>query len=1219
LQAKVGHGFSPSGILDRRGLSIALLALQAAGKFKKRLAKKAEDGAMAGAAASPSNLSTPGMLKTLTAVGKFKKAAKRVPRKEEGQDEESKRKSFRKSMEARKSLMSAKSDHDEEDFDDLGEDGGLGSSRSLPQSLQRSSSAPAMAYEKTTISVTRMRSWAGAQREEYDAYWREERAIDKGIFPGSDADRLRGLLVHRHGTCVCGWRLAIDKRNMHRIGSAEFYAALRRLGYSGSAQAAWKELTASRSMITLADLDTEGARCLSDFYRAFREQVGRISELVAGSDCQRVDKESFLKKTYDKRIRGIGAMHYAVDFKATFRYLQTVKGFVTLTDCEWLENYCERGKRKKKEVEDVTKVEERAARAARSAGKQAVKEFRALLQHKYGSVTNAWHKALDPQGRGQIRIDDLSGFCTKNGYKRDLKDLLEGLTGGEQYFVKLEDLEPAAVRALEGFKKACEDRFGSVVEAFRQLEAERKPLVSQEEFTRWCKEVYQGPGSHKTLWRYLDEDDKGTIVLDAIDEGAVLQLYDKEFGVFSKANWDKAKETLAEMESRAAKPERPTLLQREIERSAANKRVESGKPHLQSLTAHCEARFGSLIRAWQAVFDLKGTGKVTKTQFYVGCKSAGYTGNLDAVWADLGKSTSSSTVKYKDLDAHAADEIRKFKELAVDRYITIHDALAKVSTSKSKANPKVTLDEFSKLCSRLGIDKEKHERLFAVLDAPGRKLLSAKSLEWLNDTRDTEEKALSSQLVTLTTQRKNLWDDKLKHLRPPSRAAALEKQGAKLEEGREKRKAHTELAGSREQLLRTLCGSKFAGITRGWQLALDTEREGELNLEEFTTGMQRVGLLSPNADDAEHDKVDRLFELLDEDKLKSVTLSNLDRGATSTALSVFRQRCERRFGGLQQAFQEFDPTGSGECTTKDFRHMCHVLNCPDHAHRLLQLLDPEENGSVKFEEIDREVADAAKEFTEELAASKKRILRIRKKQRGAHMYKETPAIGVQVGPEVRAKERELQPARQMVKDLRLQLCHRYGSVPRAWRKKLSPGGNVKIGLEEFSSACEACKLTGDVTAAWRLLVPSGNGLTLEELEPEVKEDVREFKSRLVESYGSIESAIDAADADGTFNFNFASFKALCDYVQFRRNERRLFDYFDKTGKGEVDLDIVFPDEASNVEIKRDEDERRKSLWREAHEKRLEESRRRVRGLPVLEDFEDAGEEEEEEEDEEDDD
>lgn len=1213
-----------------------LTALQAAGKFKKSLRKPgdAEESEPADSEppSTPGNFS--GTLGALRAVGKFKKLASStsVDRSESAgdvaaddvQSPTSPGQGWRQAVEAQSNPLSPSSSSKkemgpkEDDADDLTDDGEDGSqSTRRRRGLGHSSSAPAMAYEKWTVSVSRMSSWMTSQKAELEEHWRTEQQLDKATYALTAADNLRGLLLHQHGTCTRGWRTAIDKKGMHRIGRIDFYMAMRELGFSGDSKAAWTELSCERGTITLADLDTDAARMLSDFYRAFLANVGRISDLVAGAETLRVDKEAFLKRC--KVLAKVESGEGLLDLKAVFKALQTIIGFVTQADCDWLEHYCERGKRKPRQSNEADE-EERAARAARKAAKQAVTDFRLLLQHRYGSVVGAWHKVLDKGGRGAINFQDLSGFCDQFGYKRDVADLWQGLTGGEKFSVRLEDLEPAAVRSLENFKTACEKRFGSVTTAFVELKAEKKPLVSKEEFTRWCKEILHVSGTHKTLYNYLDETDVGYIVLDAVDAHAARNA-------FSKEKLDKANTTLVGLESNAGKQGHPTLLQREINRGQVNKRpADAPGTHLKAFIDYIEEQFGSKIRAWQAVFDVKRKGKLpkgklTKKEFAATCVMLGYRGSVDLIWEDMGKSNE-STLKYKDLDPDAGDEIRDFKEIAIDRYVTVHDALSKVTTSKNKNNPRASREQFKTLCWRLKIDQSKRDNLFNLLDAPGRNVVSAKSLEWLSDMKDGvgEEKALANILTTLAAKRDERWTQKLTNMRPPPRLECVEAQKEKIKATRANRKAKKDIENSREELLRSLSSPQFGGITRGWQLGLDKDREGELGLEEFTDGMKRVGLLKNNADDAAHDRVDRLFELLEDPEEKVVTLSNLDRGATSKALVDFRFGCIQRFGSLQIAFQEYDPKGTGQVTTKQFRAMCHEVKCADRAFRLLQLLDPSDTGHIRFEEIDKDVATSAQDFCQGRANLRKNNRKIAEKKRGAHMFKEPPPINVPSGPAVRAKEREKQPSLNIIRDLRLQLCHRHGSVPRAWRKKLSPEGEAKIGYDVFLEACKACKLTGDFEAAWKLLSKKGAPVTLEELEPAVVEDMRELRKRLTESFGSIEEALESADADGSFTFKFKGFKTLCDYIQFRRNERRLFDYLDKKGEDKVDFGSVFPTEVERVQKKRVEEETRKQLWQEAQERRLEASRRRVAGLPPLEDLfvpkEDLGEDGEESSDEE---
>eukprot|EP00933_Yihiella_yeosuensis_P018408 TRINITY_DN15119_c0_g1_i1.p1 TRINITY_DN15119_c0_g1~~TRINITY_DN15119_c0_g1_i1.p1 ORF type:complete len:512 (+),score=87.59 TRINITY_DN15119_c0_g1_i1:127-1662(+) len=47
------------------------------------------------------------------------------------------------------------------------------------------------------------------------------------------------------------------------------------------------------------------------------------------------------------------------------------------------------------------------------------------------------------------------------------------------------------------------------------------------------------------------------------------------------------------------------------------------------------AKFGSVEDAWDAVFDLDGSGGINFTEFAVGCKAAGYVGNATRLWAAL--------------------------------------------------------------------------------------------------------------------------------------------------------------------------------------------------------------------------------------------------------------------------------------------------------------------------------------------------------------------------------------------------------------------------------------------------------------------------------------------------------------------------------------------------------------------------------------------------------
>merc|ERR1719326_2659863 len=131
----------------------------------------------------------------------------------------------------------------------------------------------------------------------------------------------------------------------------------------------------------------------------------------------------------------------------------------------------------------------------------------------------------------------------------------------------------------------------------------------------------------------------------------------------------------------------------------------------------------------------------------------------------------------------------------MDRVGTVHDALCKVSSSKSKVNPKVSPEEFKKLHSGLGLEGDP-DKLFAHLDAPGRGVISATSLKWMKDIPDTDEKALARHLTRQFEVQKKKHQKKMKEMQAP-RASEARHQAKKSEETQERRSENQEMIKER--------------------------------------------------------------------------------------------------------------------------------------------------------------------------------------------------------------------------------------------------------------------------------------------------------------------------------------------------------------------------------------------------------------------------------------
>jgi Ca2+-binding EF-hand superfamily protein len=1077
----------------------------------------------------------------------------------------------------------------------------------------------AMAYESMTSSSRRMKHAMESQRLEHAVEKEAERLALKSTHAPQAVDNLRAILKHRYRTLTAGWRLAIDRNSCHHVEAAEFFQALRKLGVPDDYKAVWAELAGHKSHVNLADIDSTATRLLSDFFKGCQEKISRdVKDLVVDTDSLRIDKEGFLKRC--TKLERVLSGDRPLNLNAVFRLLRLEAPFVTFADLEWLEQYCTRGQKAEpvqteEELEQEKAKQEQKKEADR---KKVVHDFRELLQHKYGGVIPAWRRVIDPEDKGRVSADDLQTACLKVGFisdpekieeKKKLDHLWYELAGAKGFDAKLEKLEPAAIRALEGFNKGCIARFGSMANAFKELHAKNKPLVTKDEFIAWCKEVRTEHGSDKLLWQYLDDRNVGKILMDALDREATAAACSPE--VIDKANDD-----WQAMEPLSARPDHKTLFDRETEKNKANKKPpEELRNHREEFLKELHTKFGSTVRAWRKGIDPQGKGKLTKDEFKVGCASVGYTGNCNSIWKEMGL-RAKSNARLKDLDPSTGEDIRCFREKCIDTYASVHDSLGKVSSTKSKVNPRVTKEEFKTLHKQLELEGDP-EKLFNHLDAQGLGVVSAKSLKWLKDIPDTEEKALARNLSLQVQMRKKQAAERRGKNATPNAAAAIAEQQAKSKDAADNKLSKKGVIESRARLLKMLA-HEYHSVGKGWQVVFDPERVGDLTMDDFLTGLERLSFLKQNATDTELSQAEALFHFMKSEETGSVNLASFDRGLTEKATDELQFHLMCRYGSVQRAFEENDPDGTGEISIADFTRMCQESKFTSAVHRLITYLDPEKNGKIDLRLLEETDADAARDGV--LLDKEIRDRRMKAWQKKRPNYcRETPNVNVICGVEARDKDREVRDGVRALKAFKSACNRKYGSLQNAWFKFLNPDGEEEtIGSEVFQEAFEALDIDGEPELAWEALNLKSGELSLKEFDASVEKDIVEFHARIKERYGSVDALIDATvdwtvdEKDRSFEVDYETFASFCYECQYRRNERRLFQYYggDYGTKGsKIDLGKIDSAALERAKEKRKKDEEDDQALKEATQKRLEIQSRRKRGLPDEKTEEEIAEEE----------
>lgn len=163
-----------------------------------------------------------------------------------------------------------------------------------------------------------------------------------------------------------------------------------------------------------------------------------------------------------------------------------------------------------------SKKEEKSAREA----------FVKALIAKFGSVAKAWRLALDPQLKYAIEnVDQLMKGLKRAGQvpeggevglRRAAERIFQACRSSETEQISLEQLDPKTPAMMEGFKDGCEERFGSLQDAFESVDTEGVGIISREDFRLLCHEVKATDGIFR-LMEFLDPKRSGEIRLALID------------------------------------------------------------------------------------------------------------------------------------------------------------------------------------------------------------------------------------------------------------------------------------------------------------------------------------------------------------------------------------------------------------------------------------------------------------------------------------------------------------------------------------------------------------------------------------------------------------------------------------------------------------------------------------------------------------------------------
>lgn len=325
----------------------------------------------------------------------------------------------------------------------------------------------------------------------------------------------------------------------------------------------------------------------------------------------------------------------------------------------------------------------------------------------------------------------------------------------------------------------------------------------------------------------------------------------------------------------------------------------------------------------------------------------------------------------------------------------------------------------------------------------------------------------------------------------------------------QKRKPVKDLAHHLEDF-KAFLKKKYGSFLRAWRVALS---------QNDSTVLQKPRFLKACASLGWHGDLKLLWQAFDKDDSGFASLDEWDP-KSATVLARFKEFVDTKFGNSKAAFKAIATPGASKVSQQDFIDglVKHGFQYP--ARQLFHGLD--RGGNKTISESDLHFLDR---------------------------WRPLEFLLAKPNPE----------AKQQFKDLCLFRCK---SFLKAWRHLLDRDSTNRCNWWEFQSACKKLAFPGDVSGAWRALDEDLSGyITLNELDPEASRTLLEFRRWALHEFGSVKSAFQVFDIDGSGELSFREFRRACRIYGYEGSTRELFFAFDTSNEGSLSLnEVSFLDE-----------------------------------------------------------
>mmetsp|Transcript_9618 Transcript_9618/g.34218 ORF Transcript_9618/g.34218 Transcript_9618/m.34218 type:complete len:1225 (-) Transcript_9618:251-3925(-) len=504
-------------------------------------------------------------------------------------------------------------------------------------------------------------------------------------------DELRSFLEEREGSSLIAWVKHFDLNGDLKVSREEFQAGLKSMGVdcNENMMSLFDELDVDgNGELGLEEIDKGQAKIWQEFRHWVTDKYENADALVSGllgSKDTRIGVEDFSESLlHEGWRRGCEALIFAsLDIESA--------GTIGAWNFRWFELEKKRARLRERAQLNLSENTAKLRSSMKMAAHSDLAEFKAFLQHKYGSFVRAWRCALTPNDSLVIHKHHFLKACTKLGWnKSDPRALWNAFDKDDSGSATLDELDFDAARSLALFKQWVDECFGSITLAFAALDEDGSKTVKPEEFNNVCATLgFKVP--KKDLFHGLDKDGKKGLVLEDI--------------VFLD-RWKPLPFLLAERNPQAAEAVKDLLL----------------------------ARYKYGLSAWRQLLDIDGGNRCNWFEFSNAVDKIGFHGDVAGAWREL-DSIQAGYITLAAIDPIASEILVSFRNWCDKEFGGVKPAFSVFDVDGSND---ISRAEFRQACRMFGFRGDPG-RLFSALDVKNSGNLNNSQLAFLDSWERSED------------------------------------------------------------------------------------------------------------------------------------------------------------------------------------------------------------------------------------------------------------------------------------------------------------------------------------------------------------------------------------------------------------------------------------------------------------------------------------------------